>query len=121
MALVILAVRDLIFRSKISAVAQELGVKVRAVAGLADLESAFTHESASGMILDLNSGTADQDQMIKLALSKLSVNQIVSFYSHVDSAAKERAAQAGLQEGLPRSRFVQLLPELLRSLCEKRP
>jgi hypothetical protein len=41
--------------------------------------------------------------------------RVVGFVSHMDSAAIATAREAGVEEIMARSRFVQILPELLRA------
>jgi hypothetical protein len=55
---------------------------------------------------------ADLDTVAPEQLAELGV-PVIGFYSHVDTAMKERAERAGLALAVPRSRMSRELPELV--------
>ena len=104
---VLVLVRDLMFASKIRATAQSLGAPVQMLR-----EPAQLNETAGGrLIVDLNQpGVLDA----AVAWKGRTAGQVVGFVSHVDTQTIQAARQAGVDQVLPRSRFVEILPELLR-------
>ena len=104
---VVVLVRDLIFASRISATAKAENVPVVMVRDPAQLAG----RAGSRLIVDLN-----QDGAIEAAAAWAtdSGGDVIGFISHVDSATISRARQAGIERVMPRSRFVEALPELLR-------
>jgi CheY-like chemotaxis protein len=108
-------VDDLFFAAKISNTACHCGVKVQV---LSSLES-FKHEIEIGqpalVILDLN-GTASRPFEAVRSLKStpaLAGIPVVAFYSHVQTALKEQARQAGCDRILPRSVFSKNLASIL--------
>ena len=103
---VIALVRDLIFASKITATAAAAGICVRLVRDPAMLGT----DAAPRLIVDLNlAGAIEAAQVWKHDAG----GEVVGFVSHVDTATIDRARAAGIDRVLARSRFVELLPELL--------
>jgi hypothetical protein len=105
---VLVLVRDLMFSSRISATARAEGTGVRLLREPAQLADA----SGDLLIVDLN-----QPGVIEPAAAWLAAGparRVVGFVSHVDADTIKAARAAGL-EVLARSRFVEVLPELLRA------
>lgn len=103
---VIALVRDLIFASRITATAQSLGTNVRLVRDAADL----ARNTGRLLIVDLNlAGAIEAATAWKGATGR----EVVGFVSHVDTDTIDRARAAGVDRVLARSRFVELLPQLL--------
>ena len=100
-------VRDLMFASRIRATAKDLGVEVRMVRDPSQLSAV----GGSRLLVDLN-----QDGAIEAAHAwKAATGGVaIGFVSHVDVDTVGRARAAGIDQILARSRFVQLLSELLR-------
>ena len=104
---VLVLCRDLIFSSRIVATARADGVVVKLLRDPAALES----ESASRAIVDLNQpGVLEAAEIWK---RRDPTREVMGFVSHVDAETIRRAREAGI-EAIPRSRFVELLPQLLR-------
>lgn len=108
--------KDLMFITRVKEVAQAKGGAVLVAKNEAALESAATElkEEATGIVLvDLERCPVSLDRIQEI-ISELprAAWRIVSFYSHVhvDTAADAKARDLG--EVLPRSKFVQLLPQL---------
>jgi hypothetical protein len=109
---VIALVRDLIFASRITATAADAGTPpvtlVREPAKLAE----HTNALDALLIVDLNlPGAIDAARAWKSATGR---GVVTGFVSHVDTATIDAARNAGIDRVLARSRFVELLPALLR-------
>lgn len=102
---ILVLVSDLIFSSKISAQARASGTPIKMVrpATLAD-------EPGRMLIADLNQPGAIA---AAAAWQQTQGKPVVGFVSHVDAATIAQARAAGLENILARSRFVQILPDLL--------
>ena len=104
---ILVLVRDLLFASKIRANAQSIHATVRMLREPAQLAGA----AGRRLIVDLNQpGALDA----AVAWKRESGGEVVGFVSHVDAQAIQAARIAGVDQVLPRSRFVEVLPELLR-------
>ena len=99
-------VRDLLFASKITATAGSLGTCVQVVRDPAKLAG----QAGNRLIVDLNlDGAIEAARAWKTATG----GETVGFVSHVDTATIDRARAAGVDRVLARSRFVEVLPQLL--------
>jgi len=104
-------VRDLMFSGRIMAEARAAGANVKVIRDPGQVAKLET--SAGGfMIADLNlegaiAAAADWRRRTSGA--------VVGFVSHVDAEAISQAKAAGLDQVLARSRFVQVLPDLLKA------
>jgi hypothetical protein len=105
---VIALVRDLMFSSKIIATARAQGETVKIVRDPAKLAD----EGGTHLLVDLN-----QDGAIPAATEwkARTGGAVVGFVSHVDAPTITKAREAQFDQVLPRSRFVEMLPELLKS------
>jgi CheY-like chemotaxis protein len=107
---ILVLVRDLMFSGRILAEARAAGVNVKVIrdpSAIAKLENA----DSSLMIADLNlpgATAAAADWRLRTS------GTVVGFVSHVDAEAISQAKAAGLDQVLARSRFVTVLPELLK-------
>ena len=100
-------VDDLFFSSKISATAKQLGSQIVFCRSVEDVR-----QEVSRICVDLNSTAFDSISEIK-KLKRTHLSPIVAFVSHVQVDLKRRAEEAGATEVIPRSKFVERLPELL--------
>ena len=111
-------VPDLFFSTKIAEVARHVGVTVRLAPRLADITAAYVAcgAVAPGVafvdIASLGAETAAAIDALR-ALRGASL-RIIAFGSHVDTASFTAADAAGADLSLPRSKFVAMLPQLLR-------
>ena len=104
---VIVLVRDLMFSSRISATARSAGTPVTLLRDPAALAGI----AGGRLIVDLNQpGALDA----AIAWKEASGGDVIGFVSHVDADTIARAKAAGIDEVMPRSRFVTVLPDLLR-------
>ena len=104
---VVALVRDLIFGSRIRATAKELGVELQLVRDPARLLIV----PGRRLLVDLNLTGA-----IEACPAWMRINpaDVVGFVSHVDTETIAHARAVGIAKVLARSRFVELLPDLLR-------
>ncbi len=108
---VILAVRDLVFRSKILAAAERLGTEVRIAPRFTPLDEAARTLGPGTLVVDLGeAGVVDQVAAAKGA----GATRIVGFLGHLQADLAESARRAGVDEVLTRGQFVQRLDDLLR-------
>lgn len=108
---ILVAVRDLLFRSKILAAAERLGVAVKAAPRGAPLAEAARDLGGGTILVDLNEpGVIEQIGPAKAAGGA----RVVGFLGHLQRDLMETAAAAGVDEVLTRGQLVQRLDELLR-------
>ena len=101
-------VRDLMFSSRISATARAADVPIHLLRDPAQLATA---QPTRRLILDLNlPGAIEAAVHWKQSSPDL---EVIGFVSHVDADTIARARAAGVDQVLPRSRFVETLPDLL--------
>ena len=101
-------VTDLLFASRITAEAKAAGAQVQILRKPEQL----TEAQGDLLLVDLNLAGATQAAAI---WQQQEGRRTVGFVSHIDSATIAAAREAGLEEIMPRSRFIQILPELLRA------
>ncbi|MEI7704265.1 MAG: hypothetical protein WCK73_06670 [Deltaproteobacteria bacterium] len=108
---VILAVRDLVFRSKILAAAERLGADVRIAPRGTPLDQAARELGPGTLIVDLGeAGVLEQVAAAKGA----GATRVVGFLGHLQTDLMERSRLAGVDEVLTRGQFVQRLDDILR-------
>jgi hypothetical protein len=109
---ILVAVRDLVFRSKIQAAADRLGVPLTLAPRGAPLADAARQLGAGTILVDLNEpGVIDQIGGAKAA----GAARVVGFLGHLQTDLIEAAEAAGADEVLTRGQFVARLDELLRA------
>jgi hypothetical protein len=103
---VLVLVRDLMMGSRITAAARQAGTAVRMVRDVSRLREL----TGRRLIVDLN-----EPGSIAAAVEwkQRTGGDAVGFVSHVDTPVIQEARAAGVDRILPRSRFVEELPELL--------
>ena len=108
---VILAVRDLVFRSKILAAAERLGTPVAIAPRGTPLDQAARDHGPGTLIVDLGEpGVVGQIPAAKRA----GATRVVGFLGHLQTDLMEASQAAGVDEVLTRGQFVQRLDDLLR-------
>jgi len=105
---VLALVRDLMFSSKISATARAERIEVKIVRDPAKLVT----EAGERLLVDLN-----QDGAVPAASEwkARTGGAVIGFVSHVDAPTIAKAREEGFDQVLARSRFVEMLPDLLKS------
>jgi DNA-binding NarL/FixJ family response regulator len=115
--MIVCAIDDLLFSVKISTAAKSLGVEVYFERTPQGVVPTVREKRPSLVIFDLNS--ARLQPMAAIASLKgdpeLQGTRTLGYVSHVDSAAIESARQAGIDQVLARSAFVDRLGEILTS------
>jgi len=101
-------VSDLMFSSRITAEAKAAGAQVQILRKPEQLNQA----EGELLLVDLNLPGATT---AAAAWRQKEGRRTVGFVSHIDAATIAAAREAGLEEIMPRSRFIQVLPELLRA------
>ena len=102
---------DLIFFSKVSAVARALGLPVRQARTAAVVLELARRHPPGGVIIDLHNDALDLPALLA-GLRELcpAVPRTVAFGSHVEAEVLRAARRAGCDRVLPRSAFVEELP-----------
>lgn len=105
----ILAIEDdLLFRSKLETAAAQLGVP---------LTLATEADPAGGpwsrVLINVNLGQGDVLAIIRQVRAAHPEVPVIGYVSHVQHDLRRQALEAGCTQVLPRSAFVQQLPELL--------
>jgi len=110
---IIAVVPDLFFSTRILATARTVGVPVDLVP-LPRAFAAITEKPPALVLIDLHA-SGDPLTLVRALKADERTRGIllVGFYSHVETALRRSALEAGIDEALPRSAFTQRLPELL--------
>jgi hypothetical protein len=109
---ILVAVRDLVFRSKIHAAAERLGVPIRLAPRGVPLADAARDLGGGTILVDLNEpGLLDQIPGAKAA----GAARVVGFLGHLQRDLMDAAAAAGVDEVLTRGQLVQRLDDVLRA------
>ena len=110
---VLAIVEDLFFRSKIETTAAQVGTPVCVIGAPHPLPDPPGGSAWHLVIVDLNRSGNDSVEVIRLLRQALPTIPMLGYCSHVEVDLQARALQAGCTLVLPRSAFVQRLPELL--------
>ncbi len=112
---VLAAVEDLLFRSKISATADSLGVEARFPRSPKKLLEGAAQRPPDLVVLDLNSARFEPLRLLeefKAAEATRDV-PVVGFLSHVQKDLAVAARERGCDRVMARSAFVKDLPDIL--------
>ena len=102
---------DLIFTSRITGTARDLGHEVRSARNCDLLANLLAQQSPQCLLVDLhNPGLSIADLLAGLTVPR---PLVVGYGSHVDTATLKAAREAGCDLVLPRSKFVEELPRAL--------
>ena len=115
--MVLVAVDDLLFSSKIRATARQAGVDLTFARSPAEILERARELKPALAIFDLNSGKTDPVATIAALKSDpaLSAIRAIGFASHVHTDLIAAAREAGADQVLPRSAFAGNLAEILLS------
>src|ERR1700687_6112370 len=115
MTSIIAAVDDLMFSSKISTTARQLGIELSFARSPDDVLRQARAKKPTLLIFDLNARTLDPIGTIAALKgdAELASIPILGFVSHVDSEVIASARAAGIDEVLARSAFTARLAEIL--------
>lgn len=105
---------DLMFVSRITGTARDLGLTVKTARSADVLLMQAAQVPPACLILDLANPGLKLDDLIKALREKLAVMpRLIAYGSHVDAVGLRAAREAGCDEVMPRSQFVQELPTRL--------
>ncbi len=108
---ILVAVRDLVFRSKIHAAAERLGVAVRLAPRGTPLSEAARELGGGTALVDLaEPGVLEEIRLVKRSGGV----RVVGFLGHLEVELARAAREAGADEVLSRGQLVQRLDDLLR-------
>jgi CheY-like chemotaxis protein len=112
---ILAAVDDLIFVSRIKAVAESLGMELAFARNFDDVLAASRARAPRLVLADLHSEAIRPFAVAEAIKNdpKLSSVRLIGFFSHVDTSLRARALQAGFDAVMPRSSFFRQLPEVL--------
>ena len=114
---VLAAVDDIFFAGKIRATAEHLGLDVRFPRTAQDLFARAREEQPSLIIVDLHSERCDPFALARSLKEDESLRSIplLGFFSHVQTALRQRAEASGFDRVMPRSAFTTHLSEILQN------
>jgi PleD family two-component response regulator len=109
------AVEDLLFRSKISETAVQLGIEASFPRSPKKLSEALKDAPPNLLILDLNSSRFEPLQLLRTVKSDEETRDVrtVGFLSHVQKDLAVAAKEAGCDRVMARSAFTKDLPKVL--------
>ena len=113
--MIVVALDDLLFSSKIRATAAQIGVPLVFARSRDAVLAEVRRAPPSLVIFDLNNPRTDPIGTVTAMKADPALRSIrtIGFVSHVDMATIDAARQAGVDDVLPRSAFAQRLPEIL--------
>lgn len=107
-------IRDLMFRSRIDATAESLGVEVAYVSTLDLLPQRCAEVKPSLVVVDLSEKAFVPEQTMAILHTCAPDAKVVGFASHVDLKALAGAREAGFGRVLSRQEFAAQIPALLQ-------
>jgi CheY-like chemotaxis protein len=115
--MILVAVDDIFFSSKIRATAKQVGADLTFARSPADIARVAREGQPTLALFDLNSTVTDPIATIAAlkADSATTGLRVIGFVSHVQTDVIEAARAAGADEVMPRSAFAVNLPEILRA------
>jgi DNA-binding NarL/FixJ family response regulator len=115
--MILVAVDDLLFSSKIRTTARQAGVELTFARSPAEILEHARTIRPSLVIVDLNSAKAEPIETIAALKRDAATATIrtIGFASHVHTALIDAARQAGVDEVMPRSAFASHLAEILQT------
>lgn len=105
---------DLMFTSRVTGTARDLGYSILVVRSGKALIDGAIKDSPRCVIIDLANPGLELTTLIG-TLNKLDRPRIVAYGSHIDAAALQAAREAGCDLVMPRSRFASDLPTSMSS------
>ena len=112
---VLAAVEDLLFRSKISETASQLGIEAAFPRNPRKLLEALRESPPDLLVLDLNSARFEPLALLQTMKSEEATRDVstVGFLSHVQKDLAVAAREAGCDRVVARSAFTKNLPQIL--------
>jgi DNA-binding NarL/FixJ family response regulator len=117
---VLVGVNDLFFSAKITGPANVLGIPMKCFPSCDRVLAAAREAGPPLVILDLESVGGDPVSLIQAVKSDegLQGARVVAFGRHTNAETLRAADEAGADQVMPRSDFVQVLPDLLRACAD---
>ncbi len=109
--MILAIVDDLLFRGKLEAAATQLGVPLTVTADASSVPR--SGQPWRRVLIDLNLSCGDALAMIRQLRAAHPGLPVIGYCSHVQHDLQQHALEVGCTAVLPRSAFVQQLPELL--------
>lgn len=113
MSVVLVAIADLLFASKVGATARSLGLPYERASRKAALADEVARTGARRVLVDLG-GVPDAIDAVSAVRQQHPSVEVVGYCSHTLVPLMERARAAGCQRVLSQGELAQQLPELLR-------
>jgi DNA-binding NarL/FixJ family response regulator len=110
--MLLVAVRDLVFRSKIHAASERLGLPVRFAPRGTPLDEAARQAGGGTILADLSEPGVLEGVR---ALKRAGPARVVGFLGHLQEDLMRQASEAGVDEVLTRGELVRRLDEILRA------
>lgn len=112
---VLAAIEDLLFKSKVSETATQLGIEAKFPRSPAKLLTALGEAPPDLLVLDLNSDRFEPLKLLREIEADESLRNVptVGFLSHVQKDLAVAAREAGCKKIMARSAFTKNLPEIL--------
>ena len=107
-------VRDILFRSRIDAVAQALGVEVAYASDITQARARALELRPAAVFADLSDANFPAAATAREIRAAIDGARLIGFASHVDLKSLGAARDAGFDTTLSRSEFTARLPELLK-------
>jgi CheY-like chemotaxis protein len=104
---------DLMFTSRVTGTARDLGLTVAPARNPAALLDVARRQPPTCVIVDLAHGGLDLPSLMAGLAALPHRPRVVAYGSHVDTATLKAARDAGCDVVLPRSKFVEELPTAL--------
>lgn len=115
--MILAIVTDLMFLSTIRAETDRAGVPLMKAKSVEDAAALGNNSIVRRIMVDLNSRGLDPFAAIE-ALPPAARSLVVAFHSHVDKDLATKAKALGIPEIMPRSKFVEQLPELVAAIAK---
>lgn len=108
-------VHDLLFRSKVDAVAHSTGIDATYASSLEEARARCADGLPAIIFVDLADPRFPAIETAQAMRDAAPEARLIGFASHVDLKALGAAKEAGFEMALSRSEFAQRLPDLLKS------
>jgi CheY-like chemotaxis protein len=102
---VVFLTRDLVFSSRLAAVAERLGIVASTVTSLAAAAAQLSNGTVKLVVVDLSTGEVDVKEIVDRLREVSPGLAVVAFAPHVHEMRLKAAAEAGCNEVLTRGQF----------------
>lgn len=109
---IIILCSDMLFLSKITGTARQLGYSFCTALSCDKAAESFLNEARQLLLIDLNQQNLDWELLASIHQGDTSLTSI-AFGPHIDTECLEKARAAGCTQVMPRSQFSAQLPQLI--------